>query len=97
MGGVIIWVTVALLTIVLYVLHVSVDGFWSKMNFLSRSQTWLPLAFLIVAALVGLTDDLMGIIRRKGFIMKQRIALYIGLGPAAPEPATTIEADKSVG
>lgn len=79
MGGVIIWVSVALITLLFFVLHSVVDGFWSKMNFLSRSQTWLPLAFLIVAALVGMADDLMGIFRRTGLAMKQRIALFIGL------------------
>lgn len=79
MGGVIIWVTVTGLTALFFVLHLAVDGFWSKMNFLSRSQTWLPLAFLVVAALVGMADDLMGIFRRTGLAMKQRIALFIGL------------------
>jgi len=79
MGGVIIWVTVVILAVLFYVLHVTVDGFWSKMNFLSRSQTWLPLAFLILAGLVGMADDLMGIFNRKGFSMKQRILSFIAI------------------
>ena len=79
MGGVIIWLTVVILTVVFYVLHVGADGFWSKMNFLSRSQTWLPLAFLVVAALVGMADDLMGIFRRRGFSIKARLVLFSAL------------------
>lgn len=79
MGGVIIWGTVVILTVVFFVLHSAVDGFWSKMNFLSRSQTWLPLAFLILAGLVGMADDLLGIFRRRGFSMKQRILSFIAI------------------
>lgn len=76
MGGFIIWFSVLLLTLVFWVLHGTVDGFWSKVNFLSRAQTYLPLAFLVVAGLVGMADDLAGIFRRRGFGMKQRLALF---------------------
>jgi len=76
MGGFIIWATVSLLTLLFFFLHFVVDGFWSKMNFLSRSQTWLPLAFLVFAGLVGMADDILGIVRRKGFSVKQRLVLF---------------------
>src|SRR6185369_13900582 len=42
MGGLPIWLTTALMTIVFWLLSITVDGFWSKVNFLTRSQTLLP-------------------------------------------------------
>ncbi len=79
MGGAIIWMAVAGLTAMFWVLSGTVDGFWSKVNFLSRAQTYLPLAFLVVAGLVGMADDILGIKRRKGFSMKSRALLYLGV------------------
>ena len=76
MGGVIIWFTVVLLAVVFWILHGTIDGFWSRVNFVTRSETYLPLAFLIIAGLVGMADDIIGITRRGGFGMKQRLLLY---------------------
>lgn len=76
MGGFIVWFSVAALTAVFWVLHGTVDGFWSRMNFLTRADTYLPLAFLIIAGLVGMADDIIGIRRRGGFGMKARLLLY---------------------
>lgn len=79
MGGVLIWGTVALVTL----------GFWfTDYNFLSRSQTWLPLGVLIVAGILGAIDDLFGVVKRGpnggGLQMLLRILLYllIALGGA---------------
>jgi phospho-N-acetylmuramoyl-pentapeptide-transferase len=76
MGGVIIWAAVFVVTLVFWVLHYTVDGFWSRVNFLTRSETYLPLAFLVLAGLVGMADDIAGIFRRRGFGMKQRLVLF---------------------
>jgi phospho-N-acetylmuramoyl-pentapeptide-transferase len=76
MGGMPIWFTVAGTTIFFWILSKTVDGFWSSVNFLSRSETLLPLGFLILAGLVGMADDIFGIFRRKGFSVKQRVLLY---------------------
>lgn len=76
MGGFIVWFSVVVLTLVFWFLHGAVDGFWSRVNFLVRSETYLPLAFLIVAGLVGMADDIIGIRKRGGFGMKQRLLLY---------------------
>ena len=75
MGGFIVWFAVLLVVVIFWILHGTVDGFWSKVNFLSRPQTYLPLAFLVVAGLVGMADDIIGIKRRGGFGMKQRLVL----------------------
>lgn len=76
MGGFIVWFTVALLTILFWILSKTVGGFWSELNFLSRGQTLLPLGFLIVAGLVGMMDDLFGIFKRGGLSMRRRLLLY---------------------
>jgi phospho-N-acetylmuramoyl-pentapeptide-transferase len=76
MGGFLIWGTVAALTVLFWAVHGFADGFWSRVNWLVRSETYLPLAFLIVAGLVGMADDIIGIRRRGGLGMKARLALY---------------------
>jgi phospho-N-acetylmuramoyl-pentapeptide-transferase len=79
MGGILIWFTVALLTLLFWFLSKAVDGFWSKVNFFSRSQTWLPFGALIVAGIVGLADDFLGVLRigPKGGGLKMRYRLLI--------------------
>ncbi len=80
MGGVLIWVTATFLTLLFWYLSTSVDGFWSRVNFFSRGQTWLPLGALIVAGLVGLLDDFLGVMRigpkGGGLKMRYRLLLY---------------------
>src|SRR3989338_7828631 len=51
MGGLPVWVTVASLTVVFWILSNIFNGTWTDLNFLSRSQTLLPLGFLILAGL----------------------------------------------
>ena len=80
MGGVLIWFTVVVLTLVFWYLSKFADGFWSKVNFFSRGQTWLPLGALVVAAVVGLADDFLGVLRigpkGGGLNMRYRLLLY---------------------
>ncbi len=82
MGGFIIWTAVTLVTLFFWILHGVADGFWSRVNFLTRSETYLPLAFLVGAGLVGMADDIAGIVKRRGFGMKQRIVLFTVLAAA---------------
>jgi phospho-N-acetylmuramoyl-pentapeptide-transferase len=82
MGGLPIWVTVAGLTIFFWVMSQITDGFWSQMNFLSRNQTWLPLAFLILAGLAGMADDMLGIFKRGGFSLRERLVFFTLLAVA---------------
>jgi phospho-N-acetylmuramoyl-pentapeptide-transferase len=80
MGGVVIWATAAILMLFFWFLAQHVNGFWSKVNFFSRSQTWLPFGALIVAALFGLLDDILGVLRigpkGGGLGMGYRLLLY---------------------
>jgi len=60
MGGIVIWASVIVTILGIWLLNqifnsVTLD----KLDFLSRSQTWLPLFALIVGAVVGFIDDLL--------------------------------------
>ncbi len=79
MAGIIIWGTVLIVILAFWLCSLIFDGFWEQINFLSRKETYLPLASLIIAALIGMADDLVGILKTKnknGLSMKERIALY---------------------
>lgn len=85
-GGIVIWGSVLLTTIVLVLLA---DFFPSnltqKLNFLSRNQTWLPLFTLFAASLIGLIDDWLevrgtGDYLAGGLSFKKRLFLVTILG-----------------
>ncbi len=77
MGGIVIWVSVALTTAILLALAILLpQTSFYKFNFLSRSQTWIPLAALLIGSIVGLVDDLM-IIRPSGEGMRLRYRLIV--------------------
>lgn len=88
MGGILIWGVVATVMLVFWFLSRTVDGFWSKVNFFSRSQTWLPFGAMIVSGILGMVDDYFGILRigpkGGGLRMRDRLFLYalVGAGGA---------------
>ncbi len=63
LGGVIIWTSTLFTAILLWTLA----QIWpesttlNKLDFLSRNQTWIPLATLLLGAIVGMLDDLLEI------------------------------------
>lgn len=81
MGGVLIWGTVAFLALLIfYIAHFFNLNFFKELNFLSRSQTLLPLGALVAAGLIGLLDDFLNV--RKigskggGLKMHHKILIY---------------------
>ncbi|MFZ2522560.1 MAG: hypothetical protein WAX44_03565 [Minisyncoccia bacterium] len=61
-GGMIIWVAVILTVLLIYLLSVFIpNDLTIKLNFFSRGQTLVPLAGLILGAVIGLLDDLLQI------------------------------------
>lgn len=81
MGGLLVWLAVLILALLFWGLaKLGVDSIVGKLNFLSRSQTFLPLGALVASALVGLADDLMGIFKigpkGGGLKMRHRIIIY---------------------
>ena len=61
-GGVIIWISVLLTVVIIYFLsQIFPTDLTTKLNFFSRSQTLVPLGVLVLAAFIGLADDLLQI------------------------------------
>lgn len=85
MGGILIWVTVLLLAIFFSALapYFQVDSMLARLNFLSRSQTLLPLGALVASAIVGFVDDYFnarGIGPKGGGLrMRHRLLIYTGI------------------
>jgi len=72
MGGLLIWITVLFIIFFFYILSLVFPNTWvAQFNFLSRTQTWLPLFALIAASVVGLVDDI---------LVVSGLGKYIGAG-----------------
>ncbi|PIR83529.1 hypothetical protein COU18_02485 [Candidatus Kaiserbacteria bacterium CG10_big_fil_rev_8_21_14_0_10_51_14] len=77
MGGVVIWGSVVLTILgIASAASIFPHTIFDTLNFLSRNQTWLPLATLLVGAFVGLIDDWMTV-RPDGAGLKLRYRLGI--------------------
>jgi len=58
MGGIIIWLSAIITVLAIWLISVIFPSeFTTKLNFLSRNQTWIPFATLLIGSLVGLIDD----------------------------------------
>ncbi|MBI3631760.1 MAG: phospho-N-acetylmuramoyl-pentapeptide-transferase [Candidatus Staskawiczbacteria bacterium] len=76
-GGLLIWITVVLVILIFY--------WFPSLNFLSRSQTWLPLFTLITTSLVGLLDDSLQVFGKGKYIggglsLKKRLFVVALIG-----------------
>lgn len=61
-GGMIVWVSISLVTIIFYLISILFpNNFTEKINFLSKNQTLIPLFVLLFGSLIGLWDDFMQI------------------------------------
>src|SRR3989344_5484122 len=80
MGGILIWLTALILILFFFYLSLFTTGNVSKLNFLTRSETLLPLGALISSAIVCLFDDLIDIWRMGkdggGLRMRHRFLIY---------------------
>ncbi len=82
MGGIVIWASAGITMLVFFLLSVTIDSYFSKLSFLSRNQTWLPLFTLIGGGLFGLIDDYLdcreaGTYRGGGLSLTKRL-LFVG-------------------
>ncbi len=80
MGGVVIWGTVMITAAIFWLLNFFFDGFWGQLNFIDRAQTYLPLTAMLIAGLIGLADDLLGIFNvgggSGGLKVRHKLVLY---------------------
>lgn len=85
-GGLLIWITAIVVVFLFYILAKVFDGYWfSRLNFLSRSQTWLPLFTLVAASIVGFADDILQVFGRGKYIgggmsFKRRFLMVVLIG-----------------
>lgn len=61
-GGLLIWIVPLILVILFFILSKTNIFWFEKLNFLSRSQTWIPIFALVAASLVGLLDDILQVV-----------------------------------
>ncbi|MFH1226241.1 MAG: phospho-N-acetylmuramoyl-pentapeptide-transferase [bacterium] len=79
MGGLLVWVTVLVLALAFYYLAKFVNWeIFRQLNFLTRSETLLPLGVLVASAIIGLFDDLADIkgLGKGGLRMRHRFLIY---------------------
>lgn len=59
LGGALIWVSASIATLGVFLAgNLFESTLFSKLDFLSRDQTWLPLSALLIGGFIGLIDDL---------------------------------------
>ncbi len=85
MGGVLIWIPVLALALIFYLLAKTGYPAFEFLNFFSRSETWIPLFALAIAALVGLIDDVMQVFGKGEYIggglgLKYRLGAFALMG-----------------
>jgi len=81
-GGVIIWLTVVGMALLFDIMSRLFGGGWSYLTFVDRGETYLPIAALLGAALIGLLDDWLGVKRLGGasgggLKVRQKSMLYL--------------------
>ncbi|MFA6171867.1 MAG: phospho-N-acetylmuramoyl-pentapeptide-transferase [Patescibacteria group bacterium] len=81
MGGILVWVTTLLFGLgFFYLAKLWPQNLFARLNFLSRSETWLPLGCLVSSAAVGLFDDYLDVRRRgyknRGIKFSHKLAIY---------------------
>jgi phospho-N-acetylmuramoyl-pentapeptide-transferase len=74
-GGVIVWGSVLLTAGLLQLLWVLFPSAFDALAFISRNQTWVPLAALLAGSLVGFLDDLYEVRGQHGIPLRARLSI----------------------
>jgi phospho-N-acetylmuramoyl-pentapeptide-transferase len=80
MAGVLIWLPPLILALLFFLLKNFFDGFFDFLNFVSRRETYLPLAGLFLGGFFGLIDDLIRQRNRIGFRRRDTFLVYLTIG-----------------
>lgn len=86
MGGLLVWITSLLVIYLFFILSLFFPNTWlAQFNFLSRTQTWLPLFTLVLASLVGFSDDILQIFGKGKYVggglsLSKRLIMVILIG-----------------
>ena len=73
-GGVVVWSSVLMTATLLSLLGYIHPETFGPLIFISRNQTWVPLAALMLGSLVGLFDDLFEVQGKKGLPLSMRLS-----------------------
>jgi phospho-N-acetylmuramoyl-pentapeptide-transferase len=82
MGGILIWGTVLILSLLFYLLQDVFKSFnlFKNLNFLTQKETLLPIGALVASAVVGLFDDLFNVMKigakGGGLRVRHRLIIY---------------------
>lgn len=86
LGGIVIWLSVFTTALTLWgISKIFPNASTEKLDFISRSQTWLPLFAMLVGAIVGAIDDLLVV-----EYFKEKKGGYIGGGLSFPIRLLTV-------
>lgn len=84
MGGIVVWASTLITALGLWLFAILFGEPFSSFDFVSRSQTWLPLFALFVGAVVGLIDDVFEITRSSGGLrLRWRLLVVAAIGAFA--------------
>lgn len=82
MGGIVIWGSVLITTLLFWMLGTSNSDTFSELDFLSRNQTWIPFFTLLVGAFVGFINDVLDVTSvsgPRGISLKTRLLVVGGV------------------
>lgn len=79
MGGIIVWASTLITALGIWVFALLFGEPFASFDFISRSQTWLPLFALAVGAGVGLVDDIFEVTRSSGGLRLRWRLLVVAL------------------
>jgi phospho-N-acetylmuramoyl-pentapeptide-transferase len=77
-GGVVVWASVLLTADLLSLLARFYPGSFDDLAFISRNQTWVPMAAFAIGALVGFIDDLFEVYGYRGLKLRVRL-MFVAL------------------
>jgi phospho-N-acetylmuramoyl-pentapeptide-transferase len=77
LGGVVVWGSTFLAATILR-LTAMLPYSDTSLNFVSRNQTWVPLAALLVGSVVGFIDDMFEVRRGEGLRLRMRLLIVSG-------------------
>lgn len=78
-GGVVVWGSVLSTACILSILALIFPNAFGNLAFISRNQTWVPLAAYLFGSLIGLLDDMAAIQGNTGLTLRHRLATVAGI------------------
>ncbi len=84
LGGIIIWASAIITALIFWSIAKIFPISAGRLDFISRSQTWIPLATLAIGAIIGMIDDILEIkgsgCAKGGLPLRKRILIVLTVG-----------------